>query len=106
MITVPEMGVVMRKAAICPNVPLDDPRRDSLINVFAGVVSRDLGYEIVRKVVQFDRYQGLRTGRISLDVIILTPAEYQELAMQCYQQGLQAASMHDYYIDHGVKEKG
>jgi len=86
---IPKFGIKLQQDMMCRDAALADPNRDSTINEFAKLLASQFAYQLALQCVEHSLYQGMRTGRMWVDRIILSKPEYRQLAMECYQQGLQ-----------------
>lgn len=86
---IPQIGIKLCQDMFCREAALTDPNRDSAIHEFAKILAQQFAYQLAKMCVEHSTYQGLKTGRMWIDRIILSKHEYNQLAMECYQQGLQ-----------------
>jgi len=97
VLIIPEHGVRISRTALCPDASLDNPRRGEMIHEFVKVLCFQESYRLLERCVNHARYQGMATGRMTLECITLTEAEYGALARECYEQGLRDGSREDFY---------
>lgn len=97
MFQIPEKGTRYRKHAVCHEAALSDPRRNETLHVFASELARHAMYEVANLFIWHNTYQGNKTGTMELDIVVMTQAEYAELARECYRRGMEDTSMELFY---------